>query len=121
MSKIVQAINTMISNKKQITNIIAGQQEIFFVYRAKYIWSMRQEPSRRDYSLWYYPNANNVELLAAYDGDDWEFVPMVVYKTSEIGTKEALSSFTELYNLLKERMHNVDEVLDDIISNSDEF
>jgi len=44
---------------------------------------------------------------------------MVVYKDSEIGTREARASFTELYSLLTEKVYGVDEVLDDIIADDD--
>jgi hypothetical protein len=119
MSKIVQAVNAMISNKKLINSVIAGESEIFFLYRDKYIWSIRRDPESNEYLLWYYPGAEDVEQIAGNDGDGWEDVPMVVYKTADIGTKEARASFSELHSIVKERIFGMDEVLEDIISDSE--
>jgi len=116
MSKIVQAVNAMISNSKFITEVTRGNDEIFFLYKRKYRWSM----ARRDdeHVLWFYPGDESVRSLASRDGN-WDDVEMVVYKDSEIGTREARASFTELYSLLTEKVYGVDEVLDDIIADDD--
>lgn len=118
MSKIVQAVNAMISNPDLISNVIPNEKEFFFLYKDKYKWSI----TRRDDSthiIWYYPGTEHLESLAAYDGQDWEGTPMVTYKDAEIGTKEAKASFSELYTLIKERAYGVNDVLDDIISDLD--
>jgi hypothetical protein len=119
MSKIVQAVNAMISNKPLITSVISSNDEIFFTYRDKYIWSVRREPDSNEFLLWHYPGTDDIEQIAGNEGDDWERVPMVVYKTAEIGTKEARASFAELYSMVKERLYGMDDVLDDIISDAD--
>jgi hypothetical protein len=121
MSKIVQAVNAMISNKKLIDSVIIGDSEIFFRYREKYIWSVRRESESGEYLLWYYPGADDVGRIAANDGEDWERVPMVVYKTADIGTKEARASFAELHSIVKERIYGMDEVLQDIISDAEDL
>lgn len=120
MSKIVQAVNSMISNKERITSVTPGSHagEIFFLYNDKYRWSVRPD-GEEDYFLWHYPGDTPIESLAVYDNEDWEGVPMVVYKTSDIGTKEARASFADLYGLIKDRQYGMDDVLDDIISDSD--
>jgi len=46
---------------------------------------------------------------------------MVKYSDTEVGTKEAKSSFAELYTIVKERLYGVNDVLDDIISDSESF
>lgn len=120
MSKIVQAVNAMISNKQLIKDVLLGDREVFFRYRNKYKWSIRQTEDG-EYILWHYPGGGDLEELAAYIDDDWEGVPMVSYKTSEIGTKEAEASFAELYQIVKERAYGMDEILDDIISDLDPF
>jgi hypothetical protein len=119
MSKIVQAVNAMISNKKMITDIILIRDEIFFLFRDKYVWSARRDSDSGEFLLWHYPGASSVENIASKENEDWEEVPMVVYKTSDIGTREARASFSELYSIVKERVYKMDEVLDDIISDSD--
>jgi hypothetical protein len=116
MSKIVQAVNAMIANPENISNVIWSRDgEIFFLYKKKYKWSMAKRDRDNDYLLWFYPEDIPLEQLASYEGHDWEGTPMVTYKASEIGTKEAKATFAELYTLLKERVHGVQEVLDDII------
>ncbi len=119
MSKIVQAVNAMVSNPKLITNIIQSDGELFFMYRGKYKWSMALNRESDEYLLWHYPGNETLESLASYEGHDWEGTPMVTYKTADIGTKEAHASFAELYGLLKERLYGMNEVLDDIISDAD--
>lgn len=120
MSKIVQAVNSMISNAGMIGPVIQNNNEYFFVYKDKYRWSV----SRRDnesHQLWYYPGDLPIEVLAGMEGHDWEMIPMVKYSDTEIGTKEAKSSFAELYTIVKERLYGVNDVLDDIISDSESF
>jgi hypothetical protein len=116
MSKIVQAVNAMISNPDNITKVLKGNDEYFFSYKDKYSWSM----SRREdeHVLWFYPNITHIEELASYEGHEWEDVNMVTYKDSEIGTREARASFAELFTLLKEKVFGVNKVLDDIISDA---
>ncbi|UUZ72960.1 hypothetical protein LP415_05615 [Polaromonas sp. P1(28)-8] len=119
MSKIVQAVNAMISNPDKIGKVIRGESEFFFLYKDKYKWSM--SPREGDHILWFYPGDESLEQLASYEGQDWEDTSMVTYRDSEIGTKEAKASFAELYTLLKERVYGVNKVLDDIISDAEPF
>lgn len=120
MSKIVQAVNSMISNRERISSVLPGSHpgEIFFLYKDKYRWSMRPDGDE-DYYIWHYPGEASIESLATYDQDDWNDVAMVPYKSADIGTKEARASFAELYRLIKDRQYGMDEILDDIISDSD--
>ena len=120
MSKIVQAVNAMIANPNLITEVIKGEREdeIFFLYKGKYKWSMAQRD--QECYLWFYPGNEALAQLASYEGHDWEQgVAMVTYTDAEIGTKEAKASFSELYNLIKEKVFGVNDALDDIISDAD--
>ena len=118
MSKIVQAVNAMISNPDNITKVIRGETEFFFIYRDKYKWSITRKPNG-DHVLWFYPGEIPIETLATYEGPEFEGIDMVIYNDAEIGTQEARATFAELYTMLKERLFNVHKVLDDIISDSD--
>ena len=40
MTKIVQAVNAMISNPDKIKSVIPNGQEFFFIYKDKYKWSI---------------------------------------------------------------------------------
>jgi len=120
MSKIVQAVNAMISNPEKIGRVVRGEEEFFFLYNNKYKWSMAQRDG--GYALWFYPGNETLDDLAVSEqSGDWDNTPMVTYSTTEIGTKEAKSSFSELYTLLKEKVYGVNAALDDIIANSDLF
>ena len=114
MSKIVQAVNTMIENPKLITKVIRSGDELFFLYKNKYKWSMTKRQGT--YLLWFYPGEETLEQLVSYEVQEWDDVAMVTYRDSDIGTREAKSSFSELYQLLQEKVHGVNDVLDDIIS-----
>jgi len=114
MSKIVQAVNAMINNPKLISKVIQSNDELFFLYKKKYKWSMALRDGT--HFLWFYPGEQAIEQLALEEGPDWDDVPMVTYRDSEIGTREAKSSFAELYKLLEEKLYGVNDVLDDIIS-----
>lgn len=117
MSKIVQAINAMISNPNLINNIHRSGKEYFFLYKNKYRWSISCETLEDDdYLLFFYPGNLPIENLSRLEPDEWDNIPLIRYQSSDIGTKEAKSSMAELYNILKERIYGIDEALDDIIS-----
>lgn len=120
MSKIVQAVNAMISNPDNISNVTRGKEETFFRYKDKYTWSMRKDAS--NHYLWFYPRSDIHELVRRETSSSgWEGVDMVSYSDTEIGTREAKASFTELYTILKEREFGVNKVLEDIIGDADPF
>lgn len=121
MSRIVTAVNAMIVNPQLITRVIKGDpNEFFFLYKDKYKWSMARTPA--GISLWFYPSEGiTLEELAAADDSDWEDIPMVHYRDTEIGTKEAKESFSELYTMLNEKVYGMDEVLNDISSDLPPF
>jgi hypothetical protein len=120
MSKIVQAVNSMIAHSELISDVMQGDDEYFFVYKNKYKWSMAQRDS--EIFLWYYPGSESLQQLSQAEAiGDWEDINMVKYTDKEIGTKEATASFQELFLIVKEKVFRVDEVLDDIISDDDDF
>lgn len=117
--KVVAAANAMIANPKLITGVIPGQigSEIYFLYDGKYKWSVTK--SEDDFSLFFYPGAQELSQLASWDEDNWHyFNEFVRYSAKELGTKEALVTFSELYRVVQERRYDIDEVLEDIIGKS---
>jgi hypothetical protein len=118
MSKIVQAVNAMISNPDLIGSVMEGateSPEVFFLYNGRHKWSMRKDGDG-DYHLFYYPGEQKLEQLARMDDDDWQnFREMAHYSANQIGTREAKASFRDLYNLLNEKVYGLDEALTDII------
>lgn len=119
MSKIVQAVNMMISNPQLINKVAKGGSELFFLYKNKYVWSMKKDSEET--LLWYYPEADTIDdLLNTARSSSWENVTMVSYSDSEIGTREARASFAELYTLLNEKLYGIDAMFKDILSELDD-
>ena len=117
MSKIIKAVNSMISNEVHIGPVIRGYEgsEFFFMYGRKYKWSIIRN-QKNDYYLHYYPGDQDLEQLASWPEEAWhEFGEMVSYNSRELGTKEAHDSLSELYTVIQEKLYGMDEVLDDII------
>jgi hypothetical protein len=121
MSKIVQAVNSMVARPANIGSVIAGESagELYFLYRGKYKWSIAKQDA--DFGLWYYPGKATIEELSRYQGPDWEDEPLVYYSTKDIGTHEAKASFAELYTLVKEKLYGMDKLLDEIIEDDIPF
>ena len=111
MSKIVLAVNSMISNAEKITDVSQYESEYFFKYDTKYICGILKK--NETYSLFFYPETKEINELRGVV--DWDQVPLVVYNTGELKTREALESFNELYLIVKEKLYDVNELLDSII------
>jgi len=118
MSKIVEAVNKMIENRDKIKEVIPSQDhtEFYFNY-GKYKWSIMEIKS--DYALFLYKDDNLTLDFIANNTDellqDGGFI-FVSYRTSEIKTREATESFSELYNIVKDRVFGADDILDSIIN-----
>lgn len=119
MTKIVTAVNAMISNPDlicQVENSCYNSDELFFIYKDKYYWSISKCDSSSNFYLHYYPKATSIKELTLIDGDEWQhYHPMVSYDTHELATKEAMSTFRELYHITNEKLLGMDEILNDII------
>ena len=118
MSKIVQAVNSMIANPKLISNVIKTDNDTYFLYKEKYKWSILKDPNG-GVCLFYYPRNMSIEDVAAKF--DFENIDFIRYSDEEIGTREARASFLELYNLIIEKVYNIDSVLEDIISDNEDL
>lgn len=115
MSKVVIAVNAMIEQRDKIKQVTPGNvdTEIFFMFDNKHKWSMIKGDD--SYSLIYYPGSATISVLANLEVDEWGEVPMISYRSKEIGTREAKESFKELYDVIKELVYGMDDVFDDII------
>jgi len=103
----------MIQNPYKITNIIRVENEYFFLYNKKYKWSISKSESA--YYLHYYPFDITIEEISEIEEFEWESYDYVSYNTKELKSREAEESFLELYQILKEKIYNMDKVLDAII------
>ena len=126
MSKIVEAINSMIKNSSLIEDVAVTSEEFYnnmtytyyFKYKS-YIWSIEESRYNDNggYDLIYYPGFTQVADVIRYTQDKGMTEENYVkYDSSTLKTVEADESFTDLYRLVKEKLHNVDKVLDDIIA-----
>lgn len=124
MSKIVQAINAMVSNSDKITASVKGHNEMecFFEYDAKHHWSILKDEDNY-YRLYYYPGQPDLISLASISEEGREEVTpsLVSYSTKDFATKEAIDSFRELFSIMNEKLHGMDDVLDEIISDDTPF
>ncbi len=119
MSKVVRAVNVMISNANKIDNCVRNNDEYFFEYDGKYKWSMSYNDSENVYYLYFYPGDGSIKELAYAGPEEWEHINMVRYSSGDFKGAEAHESFRELYTLLKEKVYGIDKALDDIISSED--
>lgn len=122
MSKIVQAVNAMISRSDLITDVYKGEYETecFFKYDGKHNWSIGE--GSNSFFISYYPGESvDLKELASIPNDHWDNAAPrnISYNTQTIGTKEATESFSELLNIVNEKIHGMDSILDDIINSDD--
>ncbi|MEL7664112.1 MAG: hypothetical protein AAGU10_08285 [Methanosarcina mazei] len=126
MSKIIEAVNAMIKNSSLIEDVAVTSTPYygtdlftyFFKYKS-YIWSIEDYilDKNEGYFLKYYPGFSKVSDIIRYIEDKGiKEENYVKYDSSILKTIEAEESFTELYRIVKEKLHDVDKVLDDIIA-----
>ena len=116
MAKIVQVINAMITNEKDISNVIENNEEYYFLYNQSHKWSIRKKPEDDEdgYSIHYYPDKDDtLEGLASTK--DWLSKKYVTYKSQDIKTREADETFRELYQLVSNKIYGIDDIFNEII------
>lgn len=118
MSKIVQAVNAMIENQQLITEVIKGADgELLFKYLGRHKWAISRDAG--NYELSYYSSDLSLQEIAEIQPWDREkHCGVVSYTSKEIGTREALASFQELYTVVTEKAFGLADVLDEIISSA---
>jgi hypothetical protein len=124
MSKIVQAVNAMLSHPDKISTVQASEAvpgEIFFLYNNKFKWSIKSLDDGH-YGLWFYPEDIGMQQLVNFDQVQWsEYNNFVYYSDEQIGTRESRDTFAELYSTVREKLYGVDKVLDEIIEDDIPF
>lgn len=113
-ARVIEAVNKMITHADHITGVIRNGGEYIFCYMNKHVWGVSKSREPSSYFLFYYPKRNSTEELAIVT--NWNEINYVRYSSKEIGTPEAQSSMAELLTIAQEKLHGVDEVLDEIIS-----
>jgi len=129
MSKIVLAVNSMITNSKEISDVSNIGSEYYFLYKKKYKWSIYKGDDEYNddyyYALTYYAGKETIDTLLKWkreaSHDYWKAYPQIIYSTATLKTTETMESFAELYNIISEKSFDVDIVLDDIINPIDEI
>tara|TARA_R110002020_G_scaffold437327_3_gene647542 strand:- start:2061 stop:2435 length:375 start_codon:yes stop_codon:yes gene_type:complete len=124
MSKIIRAVNVMISHDDLITDATQGylNTEIFFLYDEKYKWSLVKGSDGQIVSLNYYPQDIPLSVLASFSDDDWSNNnDYVTYIPKDLGGREAKESMAELFRVVSEKLYGMDDVLNDIIESAIPF
>lgn len=115
--KIIEALNSIISNPNKITDVYQNDKEFFFLYDDKYKWSITLNPDGHYVAFLYPKNDKTIEELASMDSLGFvTYKNFITFKSEEIKTREATETFAELYRLVSNRLFGVDEILDDIIN-----
>ena len=116
MNKIIQVINTMITNLEKITNVIVSKDdEFFFIYNNKHKWSIIQNEHNQSISLFLYPEKDIKLEQLAFDVDFNEYKKFITYDSEDFKSKEVIESFEELMSIVKNKIYGVDDILDDIL------
>jgi len=113
--KIIQVINAMITNSQKISDVNLKDNEYFFLYNNKYKWSISKSSDTDNYWLHYYPHGEmNIKQLSQIT--NWTGFQFVSYSTEDIKTKEAYESFTELYQIVQNKLYGLDAIFEEIIT-----
>jgi hypothetical protein len=115
--RIVQVVNAMISASAKITDVTRNDKEYFFMYDGKYRWSIIKDSNGSDYYLHFYPTFT-VSTAQMANIEDWSEYEFITYRTEELKTKEAYESFSELYQIVAEKVFGVDDIFDNILKGS---
>lgn len=116
MSKIIQAINSMIAKSDKITDVTRSEINsltYFFLYGGQYKWAINYDPNEEVIYLTYYSTSLEIKTLAKID--DFRGIDMVTYCSRDYSVREAQESFQELLTIVSEKLFGVDKVLEDII------
>ncbi|PCJ53569.1 MAG: hypothetical protein COA79_22670 [Planctomycetota bacterium] len=123
MSKIVKAINAMISQKDRISHVVLGHSEntFFFLYSKKHKWSIHKDLNDI-FTINYYTGGELIDYLANVRDEEWQEIENIMrYIESDLGSREDQESLSELFMLLNEKLLGMDVILDDIISDDIPF
>ncbi|NYT19662.1 MAG: hypothetical protein GKC08_05165 [Methanosarcinales archaeon] len=114
MSKILKAVDAMINSEELITDVKALQESLFFKYNQTYVWSIQKELG--DYYLIYYVKHNEVKnVIDAIKYMPNDPGPYISYSSKDYKSDKSGDVFAELYQIVKEKLYNIDTVLDNII------
>lgn len=117
--KVVTVINTMCHNPQLISDVTPAGNEYYFRYKS-HVFSILHRGQGSEgwgsYSLYIYPDGSSdlrhlASALGQANPDDIG-VKLIAYHSEDYDE----SSMKRLYNLVKERYMNVDNILDDILS-----
>lgn len=116
MNKIIQVINTMISNSGRISNVIESNEEYFFIYNNIYKWSILESKEDPEIiKLFLYPDESIKLETLAFDTDYSVYSKFVSYSSQDFKSSEAIESFKELLNIVKDKIYGVDNILNEIL------
>ncbi len=116
MAKIKEAIQVMVDHADKITSILEdeNEREFYFKYNDKYTWSITASPSESDFTVYYYPGGESPQEVRVH----WDEVKSIRFTTIDESDPEILATFRALYSIVRNRLYDIDGILDAIITDS---
>ncbi|WP_373493188.1 hypothetical protein [Aquiflexum sp.] len=113
--KIIQVLNSIIEKKDKITNVKPLGSLYFFLFDGEFKWAIERDNSGDSYSVYFFPSK---EALIDYLSSTltWMEEDYVKYSTEELKSKEAFETFKDLYQIVVDKVFDIDKMFDKIIS-----
>ena len=88
----------------------------FFLFDGEFKWAIERENNEGIYSVYFFPSdSKSIEELSNHQ-DLMYHIEYVKYSTEELKSKEAIETFKELYQIVVEKVFDIDKMFDKIIS-----
>jgi len=121
--KIVLVVNSIISHKEKITDVVVEKSEFFFLYNGKHKWSVKkfEQDWKEHFIVNFFPDnpddiiGRNITDIVTSRSWGGGIDNVVSYSTKELDTVEAYETFKELYELLFDKVYGIDDIFNDII------
>jgi len=118
MDKIIPTIQAMVKHPQNISDVCTGcenKDEYFFLYNKKYRWSISQSEADGSFNLFYYAAPNmTIEEIASVPSDAQQEY-LLWFSSKNFPSKEQQLAFSDLLKIVREKLFNIDAVMEDII------
>lgn len=116
--KILHVLNVMIANSSKISDVVRLENEIFFCYDQKYKWAIEKVEDEERYYVHFYlaDEYSFQEFISVVESG--RSVEYREYSTDELTSDEALQAFSEIYQIVLDKLFGLDEVFTAIIEDA---
>ncbi|WP_194975128.1 hypothetical protein [Aquiflexum lacus] len=112
--KIIQVLNSIIEKKEKISNVKPNGNAYFFLFDGEFKWAIERDNSGV-YAVYFFPS--NELLIDQFSNPlVWMEEDYVKYSTEELKSKEAFETFKDLYQVVIDKVFDIDKMFDKIIS-----